>query len=104
MEDRKTTAPSSILYSLSSFDSSNQLAPELLLFLPRELDRVARPRLRLQSDLADRLARPLADAVAAVHDLGQRGVDFAQDVALLLHQPERELLLVVVGAHVGHVQ
>src|SRR4051812_47484532 len=67
------------------------------------LDGILRPRLRFKPRLTDWQAGPLAYAVGAVLDLAEGGVDFAEEVAVLLHEAEREFLLVVVGAHVGHV-
>src|SRR4051812_31502224 len=83
-------------------DASHPSEPAFL--LAGELDRVACPRLRFEADLADRLACALADSVTAILDLRQRLVDLAEDDAFLLDEAERELLFVVVRAHVRHVQ
>src|SRR5438477_4331314 len=61
------------------------------------------PGLDLEARLADGLAGAFADAVGAVLDLGQGRVDLAEQVAVFLDEAQGELLLVVIGAHVGHM-
>src|SRR6185436_854966 len=71
--------------------------------LSRVFDGIFRPGLGLEAGLGDRLAGAFADAVGAVADFAQGNVDLAQELPIFFDQAEREFLLVVVGAHVGHV-
>src|SRR5947208_2706288 len=71
--------------------------------LPRVFYGISGPWFGLEARLGDGLAGPLADPVAAIANFTQGGIDFAQKLAVLLDQAQRELLLVVVRAHVGHV-
>src|SRR3954470_12145534 len=78
--------------------------PDPSLQAPRMFDRKPCPRLRFQPDLRDRLAGAFAEAVGTVLDLREPGIELSEQIAVLLDQPERELLLVVIRAHIGHVQ
>ena len=75
-----------------------------LLFLTGIFDGEAGPGLGFEARLGDRFAGAFANAEGSVLDFGKRVVDLAQKLAILLDQAERELLLIVVGAHVGHVE
>ena len=68
------------------------------------LDGVPGPGLRFEARLADGQVGAFAQAVAAILNLGQRVIYFTEQVAIFFHQAKREFLLVVVGAHVGHVE
>src|ERR1700722_13251246 len=63
-----------------------------------------RPGLGFEADFTDRLAGAFADAVGSVLNLGQSAIQFLQQLSILFHQAERELLLVIVRAHVSHVK
>src|SRR5258706_2657328 len=67
------------------------------------LDGILGPRLGFEARLGDGFAGAFAHAIGAVADLGERDVNFAQELAVFFDQAEGEFLLVIVGAHVGHV-
>jgi len=66
-------------------------------------DGVAGPGFGFEAGLADGFAGAFADAVGAVLDFGEGLVDFAKKDTIFFDQSQGEFLLVVVGAHVGHV-
>src|SRR5581483_8272338 len=69
----------------------------------RVLDAPRRPRDRAQPVLGDRLVVDLADAVGALVDALQRGVDLLQRLAHAFVEPFLELAVVRVGRHVADV-
>jgi len=70
---------------------------------PGEFDAVARLGAGVQSGPADGFAGPFADAVAMLFDLDEGTVYFTQGLALTFDEAQGELLLIIVGADVGHV-
>jgi len=77
--------------------------PASTLHLTRIFNREASPWLIFQPLFIDRLAGAFADTEGAVLEFGQGAIDLAEKLPIFFHQTERELLLVIVGAHVGHV-
>ena len=67
-------------------------------------DAMTRIGQRLEPGLGDRLLALLAAAQRALPDTLQGLADFSQHQFLILHQTERELLLKIVGGHVGQVR
>ena len=72
--------------------------------LPCTLDAMRRVRQGLEPGLGDRLAAFLASTVSPCVDPTQGGLDLVERLLFVLDQTEGELLVVVLGPHVGHVE
>ncbi len=86
-----------------SLSSESANAHAVFFPLPGVLDGESGPGLNFEAGLGDGDSSAFADAVGAVLDFRQGVVDFAEQRAVFFHQGEGEFLLVIVGAHVSHV-
>jgi hypothetical protein len=79
------------------------MASTSLFLLPGTIDTVSGVGQGLQPGFGYILRAALATAKGSLLDAFQGGRDFFQGLLFILEQAERELLLEVVGAQVGHV-